>query len=171
MQKKPSSCEGCPFYSSGKTLGFVEDDIPSTAKVVLLFDTPDHKFMGNSAAETAEASHFRRTFLPYLGLNPWEVGYSHLIRCKHSVGSKGKKLSDGKDHCRRHDEFTNDSVVVATGSAGWKYFSQNQAGSRKDWRSFFVEVDYETPNVQPTGSFDFTDRSTDGLSDLPGFTE
>ena len=162
MQKKPSGCEGCPFSSPGKTLGFVADDIPSTAKVVILFDAPDFKFSGDVASETAEAVGFRRNYLPYMKLEPWEVGYAHLIRCKHSMGSKGKPLADGKEHCRQYDELTNDSVVVATGPAGWKWFSQNQGGSRKDWRSYFVEVPYASPN---------TERSLDGLDSMPGWTE
>ena len=98
MLKKPEECEGCPF--ADKAFGFVEDEIPSTARVILCFDVPNFKFVGDNAADVVEANYFRREFLPFLGLDPWQVGYMHLLRCKHTAGSKGKPLADAKAHCQ-----------------------------------------------------------------------
>lgn len=160
MLKKPGECEGCPFYQKGKTFGFVDDDTPSTAQVILCFDMPDGKFTGDEASEQWEARYFRQQFLPFLGLDPWQVGYMNLLRCKHPIGAKGKPLADAKEHCRRHDSIDDNTTLIAVGSQAWKHFSKNVGGSRTDWRSYYVEVPYGDS---------VGDRDTSGLDELEQF--
>lgn len=143
MLPKPEGCSGCPLYTSKTRFGFVDDSISSTARVVLCYDKPAGNFGGDTAAETAETAWFRRNLADYLGLQPYEVGFMHLIRCKHSAGKKGKDLAQAKLHCRTHDGLREDQLLVAMGPDGWKHFSNHVGGSRPDWRSYFVEVDYD----------------------------
>lgn len=160
MQQKPESCKGCPFYKTGKYFGFIPDDVPSTSQVVLIHDIPDMKTAADDASETWESRYFKMTFAPYLGLEPYQIGYAHILRCKHPIGSKGKTLAAAKEHCRRHDDFGENNLVVTTGPSGWKLLGGNQGGSRKEWRSFFVDVPYRWANE--TNSSDGSDDSGAG---------
>ena len=140
MLPKPSECVGCPLFHEAKPFHFVGDDVPSSARVVLIYDRPDSRNTASSAGDTAEAQSFREAFSHSLGLETYEVGYAHLIRCKTQPGLIGAKLAQAKEHCRVYDKWHEGQTLITLGADSWRFFSDNIGGSRGDWRGYFVEA-------------------------------
>jgi len=166
--KKPTgegggpSCIGCPLYEKS-SFGFIEDDIPSTAKAVLCFDMPDARSTCDDARGVWEFKYASQNFIPFLQLKEWEVGAMHLLRCGQGRGKPPASLAKAIEHCRVHDTLNNDTVLVTVGELSWKNWSGNPKGTRNEWRSYCTEVEYESKDHNGI-SF----RSTDGLDDLMG---
>lgn len=147
MLQFPEKCFSCPLYNPKKRMGFIQDDVPSTAKVVIVHDQPDGRTAADNARDVWESRYFFQKFFRFLKLAEREVGFGHVLRCKNGRGVTGKRLADAKKHCRAYDDFGDDSIVVTTGQMGWKLFTNNKGGSRKDYRGFFIEEPYNHGDV------------------------
>lgn len=137
---KPRTCEGCPLFEKSK-VGFYADDVPAEAKLVNCMDAPVLKSPSNiNAGESTEARRYWDRYHQHTGLDENEVGFMYLFRCKEGNAAKGKDAKVAKEFCRQYDRLTNDMVMAAVGPKAWQYWSKN-AGSRSEWRSYFVERD------------------------------
>lgn len=134
---KPQECAGCPFAISRG--GFIQDFVRKEAKLILMIDRPQKNMVNGTARDAYEAKYFRREMLNATGLDEDQIEYSHLLRCKDSLGKKGESLKVATEHCRVYDQFPEGSVLVTNGPLGWKYFS-GLRDSRKDWRGYYVEI-------------------------------
>ena len=134
---KPEGCKGCPFY--GKGTGFIEDNVPSEARLVLFFDMPPKAFTLGDAREVYEAQYFRREFLRQTGFAEEDIGYAHLLRCKEAIGKKGKPVQEAVKVCRQYDYIPNSAIVAAVGKLSWRKLT-GITDSRSAWRGYYADT-------------------------------
>jgi hypothetical protein len=109
LLSKPPGCKFCSMYTSGKN--FVPDFIPTRAKILFVFSAPEKDDILENRSLAGNLGWYRRNklFKP-LGLNPWDVGLTNIIRCypgrdkfnKLAYPSAAQRISCEK-LCRQYD--------------------------------------------------------------------
>lgn len=150
MLSKPKSCEGCPFYQTGK--GFVPDELRDGAEVFVYGQNP-------GCEEEEEGKPFigktgqlmEKTFLPVVGRSRESVSLGNAIRCRlgnsNDLPAIDSKITrEALTHCHNaHFKLpAATKLIVAQGE--YAFYALTQHGTEKyhkisDWRGYLAPLE------------------------------
>lgn len=152
MIPKPEACQGCPLYGSGK--GFVPDEIPADAQVVVIGQNPGREEVTHGRPFVGPEGQALRQSVAKLG---WRVGLGNALRCRleghcaspcNHLPSRAV-LQQALRHCRTHLTLPPAThTLIAHGAVAWE--ALGQPGSISQWNGFRGPEPYEGRPVWAT---------------------
>jgi DNA polymerase len=109
MKRKPTGCEGCPFYGDGE--GFVDDEVPANAQVIFIAQNPGEGEEVQARPLVGVTGQMFRGRFVGKHLPGMSVGYANIVKCRmQQSGRRSNNLpplgsglwKDVVAHCRQY---------------------------------------------------------------------